>query len=211
MPETNTLTITADQAGQTLAALLRPLLPGQSWNQVRRLIATRHARIGGELCLDPARRLTEGEIVELLDRPAAPVRLRKAINIRYIDNHLVVVEKPPGLPTVRHPAERDWDARRKALNPTLDDLLMPLIAQREERLRKGTQPRLRIVHRIDKDTSGLVVFARTVTAERGLGQQFKAHTVTRRYLAIVPARRPRSGLRPGWCAIAAMARAAARR
>jgi 23S rRNA pseudouridine1911/1915/1917 synthase len=181
-----TLTVTAEQAGQTLAALLRPLLPGQSWNQVRRLIETRHTRIGGELCLDSARRLQEGETVELLDRPAAPVRLREAINLRYIDTHIVVVEKPPGLPTVRHPAERDWDARRKALNPTLDDLLLPLLAQREGRLRKGPPPRLRVVHRIDKDTSGLVVFARSVAAESGLGRQFKAHTVTRRYLAIVP-------------------------
>jgi 23S rRNA pseudouridine1911/1915/1917 synthase len=42
------------------------------------------------------------------------------------------------------------------------------------------------VHRLDKETSGLVVFARTVEAERGLGRQFKAHTVTRRYLALVP-------------------------
>ncbi|HZT83735.1 MAG TPA: RluA family pseudouridine synthase, partial [Gemmataceae bacterium] len=47
-------------------------------------------------------------------------------------------------------------------------------------------PRLRVVHRLDKETSGLVVFARTVAAERGLGKQFHAHTVTRRYLAVVP-------------------------
>src|SRR5437763_13716 len=48
--------------------------------------------------------------------------------------------------------------------------------------------RLRVVHRLDKDTSGLVAFARTVAAERGLGKQFHAHTVTRRYLAVVPGR-----------------------
>jgi 23S rRNA pseudouridine1911/1915/1917 synthase len=45
---------------------------------------------------------------------------------------------------------------------------------------------LRVVHRLDKETSGLVVFARTVAAERGLGKQFHAHTVVRRYLALVP-------------------------
>ncbi len=61
-----------------------------------------------------------------------------------------------------------------------------LIACREGRVRKGPLPRLRVVHRLDKDTSGLVVFARTVAAERGLGKQFHAHSVTRRYLAIVP-------------------------
>src|SRR5213079_1562418 len=47
-------------------------------------------------------------------------------------------------------------------------------------------PRLRIVHRLDKETSGLVVFARSVLAERELGLQFRKHTVTRRYLAVVP-------------------------
>ena len=47
-------------------------------------------------------------------------------------------------------------------------------------------PRLRIVHRLDKETSGLVVFARSALAERELGQQFRRHTVVRRYLAVVP-------------------------
>jgi 23S rRNA pseudouridine1911/1915/1917 synthase len=61
-----------------------------------------------------------------------------------------------------------------------------IIARREGRVRKGPLPRLRVVHRLDKETSGLVVFARTVAAERDLGKQFHAHSVTRRYLAIVP-------------------------
>jgi 23S rRNA pseudouridine1911/1915/1917 synthase len=53
------------------------------------------------------------------------------------------------------------------------------------RQKHDRKPRLRIVQRLDKETSGLVVFARTVDAERGLGMQFRKHTVTRRYLAIV--------------------------
>ena len=106
--------------------------------------------------------------------------------IRHLDEHVVVVEKPSGLPTVRHPLERDWTERRKALAPTLEDLTPPLIVREEGRKAKGTLPRLRVVHRLDKETSGLVVFARTVTAERGLGKQFHAHTVVRRYLAVVP-------------------------
>src|SRR5262249_17580519 len=52
--------------------------------------------------------------------------------------------------------------------------------------RNDKTQRLRIVHRLDKETSGLAVFARTAEAERNLGRQFKAHTVIRRYLAIVP-------------------------
>ncbi len=178
--------VSAEQAEQTVAALLRALIPGQSWNQVRRFVETRRVKIGGDLCLDPARRVHEGEVFEFLARPAAPPRHREMIVIRHLDEHLVVAEKPSGVSTVRHPSERDWDARRKALSPTLEDLIPPLIARVEGRLRKGPLPRLRIVQRLDKETSGLVVFARSVLAERGLGKQFHAHTVTRRYLAIVP-------------------------
>jgi 23S rRNA pseudouridine1911/1915/1917 synthase len=175
-----------EKAGLTLAATLRQRLPGQSWNQVRRLIEARRARVNGELCLDPARRLKEGETVELLASSAAKPRHEVNIIIRQLDEHLVVVEKPSGIPTVRHPVERAWNARRRALSPTLDDLVAKLIAGRQGRVRKGPLPRLRVVHRIDKETSGLVVFARTAAAERGLGKQFHAHSVVRRYLAVAP-------------------------
>jgi 23S rRNA pseudouridine1911/1915/1917 synthase len=180
------LAISAEQAGLTLAALLRQHLPDQSWSQVRRLIDSRRARVNGELCLDPARRLKAGDTVDLLGRPVAKPRPDEAIVLRHLDEHLVVVEKPSGTCTVRHPLERTWNERRKALSPTLEDLVPKLIAQREGRKRKGVLPRLRIVQRLDKETSGLVVFARSVLAERGLGEQFRAHTVTRRYLAVVP-------------------------
>jgi 23S rRNA pseudouridine1911/1915/1917 synthase len=178
-------TLSAEQAGQTLAAVLRLHLPGQSWNQVRRLIDTRRARVNGELCLDPARRVKEGETVELLAGPAVKPRHDATISIRHIDDHLVVVEKPSGVSTVRHPSERAWNERRKSLSPTLEDLVPRIILRREGKSRKGLPPRLRIVQRLDKDTSGLVVFARSVAAERGLGEQFRAHSVIRRYLAVV--------------------------
>jgi 23S rRNA pseudouridine1911/1915/1917 synthase len=149
-------------------------------------VETRRVRLGGELCLDPARRLREGADVELLPTPVVKPRPYEAATIRYLDPHLVVVEKPAGIATVRHPLERDWSERRKALAPTLEEVVPALIAQREGRTAKGPLPRLRVVHRLDKETSGLVVFARRVAAEQGLGRQFRAHTVTRRYLAVVP-------------------------
>jgi 23S rRNA pseudouridine1911/1915/1917 synthase len=157
-----------------------------SWNQARRIIETRRVRINGELCLDPACRLHEGQVIEILDRPAPKPRQHETVKIVYLDTHVVVVEKPSGVSTVRHPLERDWPAKRKALSPTLEEIVPKLIVQREGQHRKGPPPRLRIVHRIDKETSGLVVFARTVPAERGLGKQFRMHTVLRRYLAIIP-------------------------
>src|SRR3954452_20053695 len=106
--EPQRITVSAEQAEQTVAALLRALLPDQSWNQVRRLVETRHVKIGGDLCLDPARRVHEGEVFEFLGRPAAPPRHRVQLEVRYLDEHLVVVEKPSGVSTVRHPTERKW-------------------------------------------------------------------------------------------------------
>jgi 23S rRNA pseudouridine1911/1915/1917 synthase len=187
--------VASEHAEKTLAALLRALLPDQSWAQVRRLIETRRAKINGELCLDPARRVHEGETVEVLPRPAAKPKQPEQAAIRHLDEHLVVVEKPSGINTVRHPAERQWTERRRALSPTLEDIVPRLIRRQEGRLRKGPLPRLRVVQRLDKETSGLVVFARTVAAERGLGKQFHAHTVHRRYLAVVPGYVPAQTIR----------------
>jgi len=181
-----TVVVSSEQAGLTVAALLRQLLPGHSWSQVRRIVETRRVRVGGDLCRDPARRLKAGDSFELLDRPLPRPTQADDIIVRHLDEHVIVVEKPSGVNTVRHPSERDWPERRKELVPTLEDLVPRLIRLREGKWEKGPPPRLRVVHRLDKETSGLVVFARTVAAERGLGKQFHAHTVERRYLAIVP-------------------------
>ena len=178
--------VTADLANQTLAALLRRWLPGQSWSQVRKLVAGRRVRINGELWLDDARRLKEGDRVEVLKQPERKQEFLDKITLRHIDTHIVVVEKPSGISTVRHPAEYDWTAERRALVPTLDDLVLHQIGFPLGQKGQGPRPRLRIVQRLDKETSGLVVFARTVDAERGLGGQFRAHSVIRRYLALVP-------------------------
>ncbi len=180
--------ISAAEADVTLAAVLRSRLPDLTWSQVRQLVAARRVKLNGELILDPARRVHEGETVEVLGQSAPKPRQPNAVAIRYLDHHLVVVEKLSGVSTVRHPAERQWKKSRKLLTPALIDLVPPLIVAREGPVRKGPPPRLRTVHRIDKGTSGLVVFARTVAGESGLGKQFRAHTVVRRYLTIVPGR-----------------------
>jgi 23S rRNA pseudouridine1911/1915/1917 synthase len=181
-----TFRVAPAQANQTLAAALRQWLPGQSWSQVRKLVEARRVQVSGNLCMDPARRLKPDEVVAVLASSAMAPPREEDIRIRHLDKHIVVVEKPAGITTLRHPEERDWPARRKQLQPTLDELLPKLIARAEgTRPRKGGLPRVRAVHRLDRETSGLMVFARTVEAERGLGRQFRKHTVHRRYLAIV--------------------------
>jgi 23S rRNA pseudouridine1911/1915/1917 synthase len=181
-----TIAISAEQAGQTLTAIVRSQMLGRSWTQVRQLIAARRVRVNQDVCLDPARRLKQADTVEVMERPVPAQPAAGSVVVRYLDDHLVVVEKPTGISTVRHPSERAWPARRKALSPTLEDIVPKLIARQEGRARKGPLPRLRVVQRLDKETSGLVVFARSVIAERELGRQFHRHTVIRRYLTIVP-------------------------
>ena len=88
---------------------------------------------------------------------AAKPRQKEEVVLRYFDEHLVVVEKPCGISTVRHPLERSWSARRKDLSPTLEDIVPRLIAQQEGRHRKGPLPRLRIVQRLDKKSPSFKV------------------------------------------------------
>jgi 23S rRNA pseudouridine1911/1915/1917 synthase len=179
--------VTPQEAGHTLAKVLRSRLGGPSWGEVRKLIAARRVVVGDAVSSDEARRLKEGEVVALLEHPrplpraAHPDRLV----VRHLDDHVVVVEKPPGVNTVRHPKEWEWSDERRQLDPTLQDLTQWAVAHKLNRPAKGL-PFLRIVHRLDKETSGLVVFARTALAERELGSQFRHHTVIRRYLAVVP-------------------------
>ena len=180
--------VIAPEDGHTLAKVLRSRLheSGPSWKVVRSLIEARRVRIDDDVCTDEARRLKEGELVELLAQPkplpkeAHPERLV----VRHLDGHVVVVEKPAGVNSVRHPSELEWSEQRRQLVPTLQDLATWAVARRHN-VRPNTLPPLRIVHRLDKETSGLLVFARSADAERGLGLQFKMHTVSRRYLTLI--------------------------
>jgi 23S rRNA pseudouridine1911/1915/1917 synthase len=171
------------QVDKTLAAALREWLPGQSWSQIQQLLKARRVMLSGNLCMDAGRRLRLVDVVKLLAQPMRPPPKEEAVRIRYLDQDLVVVEKPAGVTTTRHAEERDWPARRRQLQPTLDELLPRVIARKEGR-RKGLPPSVRAVHRLDRETSGLMVFARTVKAEQMLGEQFRRHTTHRRYLAV---------------------------
>jgi 23S rRNA pseudouridine1911/1915/1917 synthase len=100
-----------------------------------------------------------------------------------MDADVIVVDKPPGLTTMRHPNEAAEFGMRaqRYLPPTLADGLRNLMAAN----RQKQDSSIRAVHRVDRDTSGLVVFARTPLAQGDLAEQFRAHTVERRYLALV--------------------------
>ncbi len=132
---------------------------------------------GAEVSLaDASRRLAAGDVVRLwMDRPgSARARPRLGpsgdLDVIYEDDALIVVNKPAGLLAV--PLER------KGEQPSLFD-------QIEDRLRSHGRRRPLVVHRIDQDTSGLVVFAKNAAAERALKDQFKRREPDRVYLAVV--------------------------
>lgn len=183
-----------NEHGLTLSAAVRKWLGGElPWSQAERLIRARRATVNGNLCLDPARRLKQGDFVKLFENSLAPPPREDDVVIRHLDAQVVVVEKPSGMTSVRHAEEKDWSTKRRRANPTLEDLLPRIIAKKLGAGRKGRTasgapsrtPPVRPVHRLDRDTSGLIIFARTVPAERHLGQQFRDHTTSRRYFAIV--------------------------
>ena len=179
---------TPEQADQALTTALRAWLPGKSWSDVQKLVRNRQVQIDGNLCLDEGRRLRGSEVVKLLTHSAIAPPQEHDVKLRYVDAHLIVVEKPSGMTTLRHPTERSWPARRKQVQPTLDEVLPRVLAKKErsgsQKSQRGPLRRVRPVHRLDRETSGLMVFARTVDAERILGLQFKEHTIHRVYVGV---------------------------
>jgi 23S rRNA pseudouridine1911/1915/1917 synthase len=147
-------------------------------------------------------------VVKVLERSLAAPASAADIKLVHLDEHLLVVQKPAGVTTLRHRAETDLPMRRKQLQPTLDELLPRVLAQHlgvrmppdtnptrqrgsrqpgPNRRRTSIDPRLRVraVHRLDRDTSGLMVFARTPAAEQKLVRMFAKHAVKRAYVAVV--------------------------
>ncbi len=161
-------------AGITLAAALRERMPDKSWRQVRELCSSGKVTVNGERVVEPAHRLAGGESLALnMGKPDPRRRVeRPGFRIVFEDGHLIVIEKPEGVSTVPY--------ERKESGTALD-----LIREAWRRQgKRATVTPLYTVHRIDKDTSGLVCFAKTKLAERGLHKIFKEHLAEREYVAV---------------------------
>src|SRR5271156_2064743 len=119
------------EVNQTVAAALRKWLPDKSWSQIHRLMKARQIMVSGNVCVDGGRRLKLEDIVKVLPHPTVPPPREDDIGVRYLDEHLVVVEKPAGMTSTRHHEERDWPARRRQMQPTLDELLPRTISRQD--------------------------------------------------------------------------------
>ncbi len=187
-----TYIVSRAEAGRTVAEWLRARL-SLSPPDMRRLLRERRVFLDGSPCPDPFRRLQRGQRLEIhaLPPPKKPSPPKKEAprasigqpRLVYADDHIIVVDKPPGMTTMRHAEDVAEFGRRarRYLPPTLADVIPGLLAKG----RHGRPGPVRAVHRIDNETSGLVVFARTADAERHLGGQFRAHSTDRLYLALV--------------------------
>jgi 23S rRNA pseudouridine1911/1915/1917 synthase len=180
-----TLTTGPEGAGARLDQYLADRLPQFSRSRLQQWIRAGHVRVDGEAAR-PNRRLRAGEAIEVLPPPSTPSRLAPAaipLEILHRDDHLLVLVKPAGL--VVHPGAGTH-------GPTLVHALLALGATLSG---VGGEERPGIVHRLDRDTSGLMLVACSDAAHRALATAFEERRVEKDYRAICwGAVSPRSGL-----------------
>jgi 23S rRNA pseudouridine1911/1915/1917 synthase len=156
----------------TVAAVVRQQT-GVAWSVARRLCEEGRVMIDGDRCLDSATRIAPGTVV-VVDQRAPKLRTNPlaASAIVFHDRDVVIIDKPAGMLSVAYePGDKE----------TLADYARTLLRRMDK---SGTDAKLGVVHRLDKDTTGLMVFARTARAQRALAAQFRAHTIDRVYHAI---------------------------
>jgi 23S rRNA pseudouridine1911/1915/1917 synthase len=171
------LTVAAAEAGTRVDRVLANACPALSRSHIQRLIRNGHLTADGANLADPSAPVKANTRLHLQLPPPSettPGAQSAPVPIIYEDAQLVVVDKPAGM--VVHPAAGSPD----------HTLVNALIAHCGGGF-IGTGPNQRrgIVHRLDKDTSGLLVAAKTEPAETALIEQFQAHSVARQYLGMV--------------------------
>jgi 23S rRNA pseudouridine1911/1915/1917 synthase len=164
-------------AGWRLDRALADAVPTLSRERLKSLIRSGAVEGGGRPVRDPALKVRGEEAFRVaVPEPTQPHNAPQDIPLKVVfeDEHLLVVDKPAGL--VVHPAAGNLDG-------TLVNALLHHCGSSLSGI--GGVARPGIVHRIDKDTSGLLVVAKSDVAHEGLARQFAAHSIDRRYLAIV--------------------------
>lgn len=146
-----------------------------SWGKARDLVRTGKITVNGAVVTDTLHRVALGAGLSL--NMAAPRRSRSVLAedaVVFLDAQVIVVRKPSGISTI--PFGDDEQEH------TLDEQIRTYLTRRTKD--KSGVAALGVVHRLDKETSGLIVFTRTWLAKKSLTAQFRAHTVHRRYMAI---------------------------
>jgi 23S rRNA pseudouridine1911/1915/1917 synthase len=156
-------------ASQQLLEALALMYPESSRTTLRQMLQTGRVRVNGEVEKNARRELDPDDAVDVADK-AVHRNLPEGLAILHEDNDVIVVFKAHGLLTVATERERDTTAQAY-LNVYLGQ-------------KKGEE-RIQVVHRLDRETSGVLVFAKNAYAREQLKEQFAAHTTERVYIAIV--------------------------
>ena len=167
-----------DQDGTRLDRFLIRKTEGVSRTYLQKLIRAGEATVNDKIAKQPSYQLQHGDRVCLTfpaPRPLDTLQPEKvALDILYEDSHLIVLNKPAGM--LVHPAN----------GVNVGTLVNALLAHcRADLSGIGGVERPGIVHRLDKDTSGILVVAKTDVVHRGLAVQFEKHSITRQYVAVV--------------------------
>lgn len=184
-PALFSFTITPEQTGQRADRMLADAIGTLSRSRVKALIETGHLTCNGTPRRDPAFALREGMTLELRLPPPEPARPQAEsipLDILFEDRDLIVLDKPAGL--VVHPAPGNETG-------TLVNALLGHCGPDFEGI--GGEKRPGIVHRLDKDTSGVMVVAKTPLAHEALSEAFATRTMERAYLALAWGLLPPSG------------------
>jgi len=144
-----------------------------AWSQAKKLVETGKVRVAGQVVVNVAHHVEPGIEIEVKMNAPRPRDDSREGTLVFDDAHVVIIEKPSGISSV--PFEDDKET-------TALDMI------RAAWRRKGTTANstpLHVVHRIDKATSGLLMFAKSKSAEIGLAAQFRDHSVKRHYFCLV--------------------------
>jgi len=173
-PERREATVPAESHGQRLDKVVVTMAGEFSRNHLQGLIEQGHVAVNGVVTVSPSRKVLAGQVIVVDLVPTAESRAFRPetlpIAVVFEDEHMLVVDKAVGM--VVHPAAGNWSGT----------LLNALLAHHRG---AAALPRAGIVHRLDKDTSGLMVVAKTLPALTALSREIAAREVHREYLAIV--------------------------
>lgn len=171
------LTVPAESSGHRLDVFVASQCPDLSRSRVQKLIKEGRVRVNGET-IKPSHEMRGGETVtveveESTTSPPTVMGEEIPLEVLHEDDDLLVINKPRGM--VVHPAAGNWSGT----------LVNALLGRGEAFSRAGGEDRPGIVHRLDKDTSGVMVVAKNDRAHHQLAKQFQERKVEKRYLALV--------------------------
>ena len=168
--------ITDRDVGERLDIVLVKLLPSFSRSNLKKIIEQKQVKVNNSVVESASKKLKEDDNVEVSLVPKDKIKILPAkikLNIVYDDEDILIVNKPAGM--VVHPGAGNY-------NNTLVNALIYKYKKKLSNVNGSTRPG--IVHRIDKETSGLLIVAKNNYAHSNLGKQFSDHTIKRTYQAL---------------------------